>query len=159
MKRGFLAPKKCEGEKKASIKTASILPTSVNGVASKTGSSPIVAVYDDRTVVIQKNPLIVRSDKNNPRSPYFGYFPPGSTEPELVFVHHELNVVKAATNWPTWKTGTRLHDIRADRKFEIVPIEGKGLGMVANRPISAGELIYQERYRMSCLSKFAWNTV
>lgn len=115
-------------------------------------SKPISINYDT-TIVIQDNPLILLSN-NIPGSPYFGYFPPGSAEPELVLVHNGLETVKRAANWPVWKTTSQsayVLDQKSDT-FKIVPVEGKGFGMVAARTIRAGELICQERYcRITCL--------
>lgn len=104
-------------------------------------------MHIDKTRIVQEKPLILQSDKHNPRSSYFGYFPPNSKEPELVLIDNDLNKIRNAANWSAWKTSKSagIVKIQNEAKIKIVPIEGKGLGMVATGPIYAGELIYQER--------------
>lgn len=104
-----------------------------------------ISVWNDTTATVQISPLILLSD-TLPQSTYFGYFPPGSSKPEMVLIHNDLEKVKAAANWPVWKRKGSITVSAQDTKIKIVPIEGKGLGMVATRAIRAGELIYQERY-------------
>ena len=105
-----------------------------------------ISVKDDKTMIVQENPLILQFDKYDPSSPYFGYFPLGSKEPEMVLVHNDLDKIKAAAKWSIWEpTSNKTPQSTYETDVKIVPIEGKGLGMVANRAFRAGELVYQER--------------
>lgn len=106
---------------------------------------PCIKAERDDTCVVQSDPLILQCEKNPPGL-YFGYFPPGSKAPETVIIHPSLDVLKAAANWPAWKTQQNASPSAATvPAFEVVSIPGKGLGMVAKRDIVMGELIHKER--------------
>jgi hypothetical protein len=110
----------------------------------------LITARSDRSGKIQSNPLILIADQLFPSalglSPYFGYFPPNSSAPELVLIDHSLEFIKAAARNEAFKAYTlHLPDEEREPCFAIVPVEGKGLGMVATRDINRGELIYRER--------------
>lgn len=72
-----------------------------NSKITQSTESHLISVKDDRTIVIQEKPLILQSDKYNPTSPYFGYLPPCSKEPEMVLVDNDIANIRAAAKWPS----------------------------------------------------------
>ncbi|KAJ3486497.1 hypothetical protein NLI96_g4196 [Meripilus lineatus] len=95
----------------------------------------------DTTETLSLHPHIVRSDKRWDGAPYFLYLP--HERGDMVFVDYSININNIAS-WPLWQI--RSEDFPRDSKaFSVERVQGKGLGLVANRMIAAGELIYSER--------------
>jgi hypothetical protein len=101
----------------------------------------------DVTALVKKDPLIMGSDYRWLPTPYFGFFPPCSQAPEMVIIDHCVEFIRKAASWPVWKgmeaskTDSRIDNV----PFNLAPIEGKGLGLIAKQEIKAGELIVKER--------------
>jgi hypothetical protein len=112
-----------------------------------TKAGTFIKPIDDRTSLVQKDPLILLSDQIQPKSPYFGFFPPGSDSPELVLIDHSLDFIKDAAQWPIWKSDNawKLNNDTAEALFDIMPMKGKGKGMVAKCDIKMGEMIARKR--------------
>lgn len=80
------------------------------------------------------------SDHRYEGAPCFLYAPEGQAD--LVFVDY-FPSLQSIASWSIWNQPIHLqHPVPA---FFIAPIHGKGLGMIAQRPINAGEMIVTER--------------
>ncbi|KAH9949138.1 SET domain-containing protein [Amylocystis lapponica] len=98
----------------------------------------------DTTRVIAETPRIIISDVRYEGAPGFLYLPSGN--PDIVFVDY-LPSLGTIAEWPIW---TRPHPPQPPPwenapSFRVQEVPGKGMGMVAVRPIKAGELILAER--------------
>ncbi|KAI5476674.1 hypothetical protein MNV49_007387 [Pseudohyphozyma bogoriensis] len=108
----------------------------------------------DPSRIISTSPLIVSPERPDtsslppemadimfpPDTVYFLYLPHGRRD--LVVVDTLPNLRKIAS-WPCWDTPVPAPT--TSPSYEIVPVEGKGLGMVATRDIARGELILEEQ--------------
>ncbi|KAL4247520.1 SET domain-containing protein [Abortiporus biennis] len=99
------------------------------------------------TYLCSKTPHIVCSDKRYEGAPHFLYLPHGKAD--LVYVDYLPSVENVAA-WPIWSSHCRTASSSTATEsqppcFRIKEIPGKGLGLVARRRISAGELIISER--------------
>ena len=101
-------------------------------------SKDYTAIYDDSTA------LILQSDYRLERSPFFGYFPPGSKEPSMVYIDSEVKRIESAADWSIWNERDMPEVAESARCFEIKDVEGKGKAMIARRDIPAGTLIWKE---------------
>ncbi|CAL1706928.1 unnamed protein product [Somion occarium] len=100
----------------------------------------MLAENDNTTNVISTNPYIVASDTRYPGASCFLYIPAES--PNMVFVD-SYHVVRAIAEWPVWRTPAL--PLPHHLSFRLEEIPGRGVGMIATRSISAGELIFRER--------------
>ncbi|KZV95869.1 SET domain-containing protein [Exidia glandulosa HHB12029] len=107
-------------------------------------SRPQAAPGDGLTRVVELHPRIVCSDIRLPpeRAPHFMYLPPGRAD--MVFVDY-LENLQAMARWPVWSQCSPDVPTGSSPLYEIRGIPGKGLGMVAQRHLKAGELIVSER--------------
>lgn len=135
---------------------ASTTSTSHSLGRALTKDVPTITVKNDYTAVYSDDPLILHSDYRCDSS-YFGYFPPGAklTGYDMVYIDQDVSRIESAMKWPIWNKAASVsasRNISAARTpsasnpwFEIVQMEGKGVGMRATRDIAAGELIHSER--------------
>ena len=99
----------------------------------------LLSPQDDTTETLSNRPHVVSSDRRYGGMACFLYVPPGRND--MVFVDY-LHAINAIKSWPLWKTPPQIHSNDA---FRVEQVEGRGLGLVVTRKISAGELIYTER--------------
>ena len=147
MRRGFL------GNSKKYVQDSQPKDPLANGNPSDLMQSRRIAEMDatikvetDYTVIWQEEDsgLILQSDYRF-ESPYFGYFPAGSSAPEMVYIDDDVTQVEDAFDWPVWKQPALKPIPHNERCFRIHEARGKGLAMVANRAIKKGECIFTER--------------
>src|ERR1700734_2168462 len=79
---------------------------------------------------------IVYADYRYPNAPHFLYLP--REESEIVFIDY-LDSIQKIAQWNVWETP--LPSSTEPLPFRIADCPGKGMGMFAQRPIKAGELI------------------
>lgn len=99
----------------------------------------LLSPENDTTETLSLNPRIIRFDRRFDYSPCFLYLPPGQND--TVFIDY-FPIIDRAQTWPLWRAPRQSHPHVA---FRPQPIAGKGIGLVTNRLIQAGELIYTER--------------
>ncbi|KAJ6504579.1 hypothetical protein C8R47DRAFT_151451 [Mycena vitilis] len=150
-----------------SKRTVSLSPSKIPNWKFRTGSTPVLsrqqsgfpAVFPfsladlvdlakayqlqsgpPRTRVISEEPHIVTADDSLPfaKAPCYLYVPQGKNT--TVVVDTSRSILDLVERSP-WKDPLRAHK----PAFKIKQVEGKGLGMVATRPIKAGELVIAER--------------
>ncbi|KAE9401966.1 SET domain-containing protein [Gymnopus androsaceus JB14] len=112
-------------------------PKANKSTSTSVGQNPTES--GPRTRELSKNPCVVQCDYNLPIAPSYLYVPQGKNTTVVIDGHASLiDIAK-------WDVRNTILPPIEQPAFEIKPVEGKGLGMVATRRISAGELLVNER--------------
>ncbi|KAJ7717999.1 hypothetical protein DFH07DRAFT_899200 [Mycena maculata] len=132
MKRGFLNNKK--GPKTTTLDVKPIPAENIEDIDFQ---------LSETCRTYSKNPCIIEADYRNTQASeasHFLYIP--QKDASIVFLDHLHNILKIS-RWDIWKKPAPAP--APDPPFFLEKSSGKGIKMVAKRPISKGELIALER--------------
>lgn len=138
IKRGFLKNDKTISSRREVLVEDIAAPE--NLLRSQAKKPVVSSKHHDTTRVYSENPRIVCADYRYPNAPHFLYLP--REESEIVFIDY-LDSIQKIAQWNVWETP--LPSSTEPLPFRIADCPGKGMGMFAQRPIKAGELILSER--------------
>lgn len=159
MKRGFFNSSAAGKSSSKATSTHRPLPASIclaSTAALLSNSAPkeeedlqyeqtLIHVIADYTIVEELSPLILLADHRMDASPYFGYFPPKSEEPEMVIICQDMETLEEIAAWKIWSEPACVDVSPAEWAFTVRSQPGKGMAMFASRDIKMGELIHGER--------------